>query len=79
MKRDDFIKRIETALDYVEFSVMDKNFTILPWYQKISIGEWDKPETVEYFTSITEMLETFKINGVSLIDCTDQIRIIDFS
>ncbi len=79
MKRDDFIRRIETAWDYVEFSVMGKNFTILPWYKNISIGEWNKPETVKYYKSITEMLEKFKINGVSLIDCTDQISIINFN
>lgn len=78
MKQAEFINRVESALDFVEFSVMNKNFTVLPWYQNGSIGEWDKPETVEYFSSIEEMMEIFEINGVSLIDCADQIKILDF-
>ena len=79
MNCNDFVKRIESALDYVEFSVKGKNFTILPWYGKLSIGEWDKPETVKYYTSIAEMLEMFRIDGTSLINCIEQIKIIDFS
>lgn len=77
MNSDDFIKKVESALDYVEFSVMNKNFTVLNW-DEISIGEWDKPETVEYFTSVTEMVKTFRINGVRLINCIDEIKIIDY-
>ncbi len=66
-------------MDYVDFSVMGKYCTILTWNGKISIGEWDKPETVKNYTTISEMLEMFKIDGISLINCIDQIKIINFN
>lgn len=80
MTRDEFIEKIDSILDHLEFSALNKYYTILNWGENdVSIGEWNKPETVRYFKDVKDLVDNFEINNRRLAEITEEIRIIDFN
>ncbi|MBP5410877.1 MAG: hypothetical protein J6Y26_03095 [Lachnospiraceae bacterium] len=76
MTKNEFITTIENAMDYVQFNVSGRSFTIITWVEEgYSIGEANKPDTVSNYESVTDMLSQYQIGGKSLMECIPEISI----
>ena len=76
MTKDEFITTIESAMDYVQFVVSGRAFTIITWAEEgYSIGEANKPDTVCSYKSVIEMLSQYKVGNKALIECIPEVSI----
>ena len=67
-------------MDFVEFKAAGVGFTVLTWGKDgISIGEWDKPQTVKHYQNAEKMIADYAIGGKHLEDFLAEITIIDIS
>lgn len=66
-------------MDCVVFTVNGKGYTILVWPEKgISILEWNKEETRQYYPDAKSLVNEFKVDGVPLANLTEGIKITEY-
>ena len=79
MTRNEFIKKIEDAMECIVFTLNKKGFTILVWLDEgISIAEWNKEETEKIYPDATSLVDQFEIDGVPLAKLTKDIKITEY-
>lgn len=79
MTRNELVKKIEDAFEMV-IVINDKRFTITDENEQgISIAEWNRLETEQYFSDANDLVDKYIINGKALKDQTDDIKIQDYT
>ncbi len=79
MTRDEFVKKIRNGSD-IEFTVNGVGYTICTWTDEgISIGEWNKAESVKNYSSPEELVDDFPVKTKKLGEVTDAIIIINYT
>lgn len=79
MTRNEFRKKVEKGSD-IEFEVNGIGCTICTWTENgISIGEWDRPETVSVYETVDEMIDNYIVRGVPLVDLMESVKITDYT
>ena len=80
MTKTKLIELIDNGCD-IMLSVAGKHFTILTWMDEgIGIGE-QSPNDGEllYYDSAEQLVDSFKVDGVSLGDLAEWVAITDYS
>ena len=71
MTRNEFIKMIENAMDCVVFTVNGKGYTIIVWLEDgISILEWNKEDTRQFYQDAQSLVDCFEVDGIPLAKLT---------
>ena len=79
MTKNEFISKIDNGYD-IMFDVLDRHFTIVTWLDEgIGIGEQHKNSSPEIFGTAEELVECFKVDGRTLADLAEAIKITQYS
>ena len=79
MTKTEFISQIDNGYD-IMFDVLDRHFTILTWLDEgVGIGEQCKNTPLEIFRTAEELVECFRVDGRTLAELAEAIKITQYS
>ncbi len=82
MTKADLIEKIERGRDIL-FDINGKHYGIFTWCEQgIGVGELTQDiseDPLTYFQTAYDLINKYKIDGVSLADLSDKISITDYS